>query len=298
MKRHCSLAAPLFLACAFVAAPVQGEDLGLRIEITAGRTKGESSVKASGTIKHLITDKERELFGIGGGSGGGLHKAVKKYHGKEPNQAYVRSKAGKHKLYKKYHWPQIQSVFRVKKAEILEITSKPTIIGTYPLNNPSSHTATFHAETMETVSNSVESNWSSTRSYSLEQEFEYSVKFLGAGGGGKTSMTYTQSFGEGGSETTTHTVGSSQGVSVTLEPGKSAKALLSSSKGTMRVRITYEVFLTGVTACNYNPTYKGHHFWAFNIGSVLRAAEKPTHIEFTEDLEIGYFSNGSVTLED
>ena len=66
----------------------------------------------------------------------------------------------------------------------------------------------------------------------------------------------------------------------------------------MKVRITYLAYLTGNTAINYNPTFKGHHFWALDIGGVMQAGSIPNSIQFTEDIEVGYFSNSKVELRD
>jgi hypothetical protein len=66
----------------------------------------------------------------------------------------------------------------------------------------------------------------------------------------------------------------------------------------MKVRIVYKAYLTGSTAVNYNPTYKDHHFWGLNIGSVMSAANLPNIEEFTEDIEIGYYSNAQIELRD
>jgi hypothetical protein len=64
----------------------------------------------------------------------------------------------------------------------------------------------------------------------------------------------------------------------------------------MKVRIVYKAYLIGSTAINYNPTFKDHHFWALDIGSVMGAAGLTLTKEFTEDIEIGYYSNSKIEL--
>jgi hypothetical protein len=66
----------------------------------------------------------------------------------------------------------------------------------------------------------------------------------------------------------------------------------------MKVRITYQARLIGSTAINYNPTFKDHHFWGLDIGGVMGGAGINNSIQFTEDIEVGYFSNAKIELRD
>lgn len=60
--------------------------MGISISIVAGVDQAHSSVQASGSVQHVITDKERATFGI---TDGDLKNAVGKYFGKNPNDAYL-----------------------------------------------------------------------------------------------------------------------------------------------------------------------------------------------------------------
>ena len=111
-------------------------------------------------------------------------------------------------------------------------------------------------------------------------------------------MSYSHAWGQGGSESKNITVGSSSGVSVELEPGESIEAQLTASRGVMKVRITYRAQLSGSTAINYNPPFKGHHFWGLDIGGVMQSGGLSNSIQFTEDIEVGYFSNAKIELRD
>jgi len=74
-------------------------------------------------------------------------------------------------------------------------------------------------------------------------------------------------------------------------------AELTASRGVMKVRIRYNAYLIGQSAVNYNPTYKGHHFWALPIGSVMSGGGLTNSVKSTEDIEIGYYSNSKVELK-
>jgi len=268
---------------------------GIEISIVAGKDQASSRVNASGSVQHIITDKERSSFHI---QDGDLKNAVGKYFGKNPNDAYLHSPTPWNDLYKTYNWPEVQTVLVVQSALITGITSEPVVVATKTFKNNSTKKATFDASVSDQVQNTTETNWSSTDSIEVGQKITYNVGFLGAGGGGETSFTYSHSWGQGGSESKTVTVGSSQGVSVELDPGESIEAQLTASRGVMKVRITYKAYLIGTSAVNYNPTFKDHHFWALDIGGILQAAGTNNSLQYTEDIQIGYYSNAQIELRD
>ncbi len=269
--------------------------MGLSVTIKAGETAATSSVQATGSVQHIITDTERESFNIQDSS---LKNAVKAYFGKKPNDAYLHSPTPWDDLYKRYGWSQVQVIMRPISSTVTGITSNPTIIATKNFTNSSSHKATFNAGISDQVTDTVESNWSQTNTISVSQSVSYEVGFLGSGGGGETSFSYSREWGEGGSKSTSVTVGSETGVSVDLDPGESIEAVLSASRGKMKVRIVYEAYLTGQTAINYNPRYKGHHFWALPINSVMSSGGLSTTMQFTEDIELDFYSDASIEIRD
>lgn len=269
--------------------------MGISISIIAGQDESSSAVNASGTVQHVITDKERTTFGVGDKQ---LKDAVKAYFGKSPNDAYLHSPTPWDDLYKRYSWPQVQMVLIVQSAEILGITSEPVIVKRQEFSNNSKQTGIFNVGVSDSVDNTTSSNWSTGGELTIAQKVSYGVKFLGTGAEGETSLSYSQSWGIGGQESKSVTVGSSSGVSVELSPGESVVAELSASRGVMRVRIRYNAYLMGSTAVNYNPAYKNHHFWALAVDKVMSAGNIPNSIKSTEDIEIGYYSNSKVELKD
>lgn len=269
--------------------------MGIEISIVAGLDAATSSVKGSGSVQHVITDTEVGTFGVRDAA---LKNAVGKLFGKNPNDAYLHSDTPWGDLYKTYGWPQVQTVLVVQSATLTGITSQPVIVATKTFSNQSSVKATYNAGITDQVANTTSSNWSTTDSITVGQKISYKATFPGGEVGGETSLSYTHGWGQGGSESTAITVGSQTGVSVTLDPGESVEAQLTASRGVMKVRIVYVAYLTGNTAINYNPTYKDHHFWALDIGSVMSAGGIANSKQFTEDIEVGYYSNAKIVLKD
>ena len=267
---------------------------GITVQIVAGTTADTSSVTASGSTQHVITDKEVQSFGI---QDKNLKKAIATYFGKAPNDAYLHSVTPWGDLYTTYGWPQVETVLSVVSATITGITSEPVIVAQQVFINNSNKRGTFNTGISDDVSNTTESNWSATNTIDMTQTVKYGISFLGTGGGGSTSMSYGQTWGQGGSESQNVTVGSAQGVSVELDPGESVVAVLTASRGAMKVRIVYQANLTGITADNYNPTYNGHHFWALDLPSVMKGSNITNSLPFTEDIEIGFYSNSQIELK-
>ena len=266
---------------------------GLSVSIVAGLTKDTSSVTASGSVQHVITDKEVKSFGI---TDSALKNAVGKYFGQNPDDAYLHSATPWNDLYATYGWPQVQTTLRVVSATITSISSNPTIIATQKFVNNSSIEGTFNVGISQNVTNTTETNWSQSNTIDVSQSISYEVSFLGSGGGGETSMSYSYAWGQGGSQSESVTVGSSQGVSVDLKPGQAVNAQLTASKGAMNVRIVYEASLSGSTAINYGGKFKDHHFWCLDLPSVMAAAGISNNLTVTEDIQIAFYSNSQVEM--
>jgi len=269
--------------------------MGIEISIHAGLTAGTSNASASGSECHVITDTEVGSFKITDGS---LKDAVGKYFGKNPNDAYLHSDTPWNDLYKTYGWPQVQTMLVVQSATVTEITSQPVIIAQQTFKNTSSVKGTFNVGISQTVANTATSSWTQTNTLTVGQKFTYKISFLGTGAGGETSLTYAHSWGETTTESQSITVGTSSGVSVPLDPGQSVNAVLTASRGVMKVRVVYRAYLIGNTAINYNPTYKDHHFWSLDIGGVMAAGGISNSQTVTEDLEIGFYADSQVELRD
>ncbi len=249
------------------------------------------TVTASGSDVHVISDDEKKAFDV---TDGPLKDAVKAHFGKKPNEAYLHSSTPWGDLYKKYHWPEVETTLTIKKAEVLSTNSKPVIVATAIFDNTKGSEAyTYHAKVWEQVSNTEEHTWSSSDSITVSQSVKYGTKF-----GGQTTASYTHEWGKSHTESQTINVGFETGVDVTVQPGQERVVNLSATLGTMTVRVTYDASLSGDVATNYNPTYKGHHFWEMPITEVLSAVHRPSSKVITEDVVISFYSNATVQVVD
>src|SRR5580700_7998615 len=133
--------------------------MGIDVSIKAGLTADTSSVSASGSVEHVITDTEVNSFGI---QDGALKNAIGKYFGKNPNDAYLHSDTPWGDRYKTYGWPQGQTVLVVESATITGITSEPTIVASQVCSNNSNVKRTFNVGIAEQVTDTTSKKWSNT----------------------------------------------------------------------------------------------------------------------------------------
>jgi hypothetical protein len=269
----------------------------ITISINAGQDQKSSSVTASGSVQHIITPSERTAFKI---EDAALKAAVAKslgQFGRAPDDAYLHSPTPWNDLYATYGWPQVQTLLAVQSATILGITSNPEIIATKNFKNTSSVPGTYHCDITQEVSSTHESNWSDTSAVEISQTISYEISFLGSGGGGETAFSYTETWEKGGSDSESVTLGTSSGVDVELQPGEEVDAELTASRGELKVQIVYQLSLAGDVAANFSKRWAGHHFWAYDVNSVMAAAGYPTTITSTQTITVGFYSSSSIVLK-
>ena len=92
-------------------------------------------------------------------------------------------------------------------------------------------------------------------------------------------------------------MGSEAGADIPLEAGERVVVDLTASRGKMIIEIEYKTYLTGSTACNYSSKYKGHHFYGFNINSVMKAGNIKNGYTTKETIEVGFYSDMSIDIK-
>jgi hypothetical protein len=260
------------------------------INILAGPDANASQVSAIGRITDLITDQERVLFGV---TDQALIALIGANRGKD--EVHLRN----HRAFDQYGWPKTHRVFEVKKAEVVSLDFKPVALVTNQYENrrgtlPISHRASLTFGT----SLSATTHWNVTSKIAIKQKIKYEVGFLGTGAGGETSMAFETGHGQGASESRASTITTTNMAIFSIDPGQTVKAELSASKGVLRIRITYVSYLEGDVYYDYADTHEGHHRWAEPIADVMASGGLPNAIESSEIVEIGFYANAKVIVED
>ncbi|XP_048000127.1 spherulin-2A-like [Leguminivora glycinivorella] len=255
----------------------------------------DNEVQFFGDTKDIISDAERSTFRIEDNQ---LKDAINKYTQGRPDDAYVKSPTPWNDLYKVYGWSEVRRTLKVRSARVLNKRSEPQILSTKKFHNGSPRPATYVGDVSQFEDNTITHKWTKAGSLSIGQKINYNVN-LGVGSvGGATSFAFKSTFGEESVNTVTTKLGSKSSISITLQPGQSAVAVLTANKGSMDVEVEYEASLEGAVATNFGKTHKGHHFWSFDINGVLEAGGLPKTVVWKEVLNIGFYANESVTAHD
>jgi len=268
---------------------------GLSVSISVDYAKGNPQVTAtaSGTTLEVITDQQIIRLGL---TDAVVKDAVNRYFGKAPKDVYLKSRTPWGDLFKKYNWEQTSFALTAVKATVISVKSVPSIISTQEFENKTSHVATYTASMSSQVTSSMTSSWSHTTTTTVGGKIIVGCKITGSGG--EFSMSISEADQRGGSDTHSTTLSAGSSVQITLGPGEKAFAHLTSSIGTVNVRVTYKLTSQGKVAVNYNPTFKGHHFWGLPVSRVMAADNITMGGVQTQDIEIKSFSNVKVTVTD
>jgi hypothetical protein len=267
--------------------------MAFTIKINGGKDVLSSSVVGEGSESAIITDDAAIYFDI---TTDKLKEKVKQFLGKKPSDVFVKSPTPWGDLYVKDSLQQVTIVREIISARIVDLDMKPTIVSESIFQNDSKQIAIVNCKITDTVTNSCETNWSDTLTLGVTQTLKYNCSFLGAGGGGETAFSFSQEWAKGGSESKQTTVGSESGVQVELEPGEKVKAILSASRGTLKVEITYRTKLTGTVIANYSKRYQDHHFHYIDAVSLIDRTGGSYEYKTTEIISVGYYAESNVKV--
>ena len=296
-----------------VKSPVIGDSppAGYTISVSAGEDQKSSSVTLNDATGHplsagstlsdrLLSEDDLRRFGINGNPGIGdflrdigqvdtVYGCVQDCDGWSFTDHPER--------------PPVKIRLTFLNAQIIEFHADNTALASEKFTNDSSLPATYTSNLSVSKTNSSTTSWSDSNSFTFSQSIKYQIGFLGTGGGGSTGLSYNHTWGEGGSETASTTIGTTSGVTVTLQPKQNITATLSATQGTMRVRITYLAALTdgAVTTFSYDRPY--HLPLALTqrfmpLEPLLSSAGRQTSVKVTQDIDVGYFSSGRIEIRD
>ena len=162
------------------------------VNIRAGATIEDCIATVQGSSQELISANDNAntaKFGLNDDDT--RKRLVEKSFGRWPDDLYLTSPTPWNDLYNSYGWQQVTTNLQVLSATVSSFKSSLQAVNTVTLHNSGSVEATFHADVSKTVSNTTSSSWSSENSVSVKQMFKCDISFLGTGGGGETSFSYT-----------------------------------------------------------------------------------------------------------
>nr|WJJ70383.1 venom protein U-MPTX.8-15 [Megalopyge opercularis] len=269
-------------------SPVAFGNFNIEVD-TRNKVLNDAAINFYGQNIGIITDGERRVFGI---TDGPLKEACSKVQGGKPGYVWVRSPTPAN-LYEIHNWRQVLRVLTAYDARIVGIEQKPEMVATQTYKNRSDHPAKVSGMITQSVSNTIENKWIEMNQFSITATVSCKVKAAEIG----LSMGYERSWGKEDTNSTTTMLGQQTGFEVELPPGGNCTAVLSATKGSMKIDVGYRATLEGDCAVDFPNTWNGHHYWCYPIGLVQDVGNLKKHIDCRELITIGYYSDAHVTIE-
>jgi hypothetical protein len=72
------------------------------------------------------------------------------------------------------------------------------------------------------------------------------------------------------------------------------RSLPDGGPGVLKARIVFAAYLIGATALQYRTPWKGHHFWALDVGQVMLSGGIQNHRRVTRDVTFAYSSSAEL----
>lgn len=266
----------------------------MNIGVNITTNNNDSIVSAHGHLCNVITENERNTFGLGDHQ---IKTAIESIHGKRPNDVFVRSPTPWDDLYSRFNWPQVQRFTKVRRVDVVENKEITVVVSEAILKNNSSHRGTFTTNLSTSVRNTTSSHWSQSHGISIGQKISYGFKWLDVEFGGETSFGYSNGWGHGSTQSNENSTNVGGNIQVQLEPNEIVRAQIVAKRANAKVKVEYESYLTGYVAMNYYPPYKGHHFWAWDVEEILEKNDRPNLFISTENITVELHSNVELKLK-
>jgi hypothetical protein len=264
----------------------------IEISVVVGSDFNNPTLTATGRDAQLITQEERETFGV---TDEPLLKAIGLFRGRVPDQVHLRN----HRFFDQYQWTKTHRVLEPTSIEVVSLEMQPVALATSRYENlRGSQPVTYSGSLSYAGVVTASTNWSQLSKLSLTQKFIYKIGVPGTEIGGETHLGFEASYGTSASQTRTTTITTANAISLVVDPGCRAKAVLSARKGVLKVKVTYRAYLEGDAYYDYSDTHEDHHRWATPIESLMEAGGISNSQYVSEVLEIGFYADGRVTVSD
>ncbi|XP_061717267.1 spherulin-2A-like [Cydia pomonella] len=225
--------------------------------------KNESSVTFTGTDRNIISDIEMRSFNI---TTSNLKDAVRAYSGGSPSDVFVKSPTPWGNLYERFNWKEVTRITNVKRAKITYIATEAVILSKYNCTNQSNRSEIV-CDVKADVVNYVKNNFIG-KEMSINSEYNIDLVCLHR----KLVLRL------GVNNFTEDPMNLQINDKITLEPPQSAVYVLNATKVNIDVIVDYESSIIGDVATNFNPRYKGHHFWVYNIRELIGSVGSMSYI--------------------
>ncbi|XP_026324625.1 uncharacterized protein LOC113233666 [Hyposmocoma kahamanoa] len=264
----------------------------ININVECGRNARDVKVTHSGTHARIVKDAELGLFGI-------REDQIIRHYAPEISiddlidaDIFLPISYNNQTLCDQFaqnNLCPVYTIFEVKSAEVMEITSEPSIVHVQDFENKFSNKIKVSTGINQSVQTSVTRSWTNSTGteYTRDIKCGLEIKFFSLSGG--KTYSYTSSFGESFEKTETVTIGSTSDVEIELNPGQACSAVLTANRGYINIKVTYIAHLNGTVIVYSN---------VLPVDDLFKTAEKVNEKTFIEIIKIGYYTNASLKVYD
>ena len=244
---------------------------------------------------HQSTDDELKSFGITSDNWKKV-LAAKGYSSDYPISIYYHdptSPLGGSPIYANRNLKPSVTNVEIVEAIPLNQSAVPEIVSTKTCSNKSNSTSIHcHFQLSSSVTDTFSSSW--TQSFGVDVNAEISVGFEGFGDA-SLGTTISTTFDKSASKEQSVTLSDETGVDIDLAPGKSVIAKLVSTRGTAKYQVTYRTYIKGMTVIFWDNPKHGILF----LADTTKTVPKDKFYKYaTQVIEVGFYSGGTVTVED
>ncbi|WP_026421167.1 ETX/MTX2 family pore-forming toxin [Actinokineospora inagensis] len=276
----------------------------LNVKLTASVDPSGCSANAWGTLVHTITTDEAAAFGFG--DWGRIQAACGAAIGENPDEWFLHSPTtphpnpGDHRYddaYNVFGWQPVTMTLQSTKAEYLGIDAEPVIAYHVQWDNEADHPVHYSAGLAVNKSETVSRTQTQGGSFTSTSTIGVSV---GIEGFGDISGEQSFSFESNWSDSTTHSqtieVGVNAGADSDVPPHSTETAYLFSTLGSAHFRVTYQASLSGTIMAINNDWYGGHGYRGLDPSWVLWKAGLPWVTTIQHDYAVGFYSGTEVDV--
>lgn len=282
--------------------------MSLSIAITAASSV--LSMYHGGVEKHVITDSEIREMRLGPVNlktyadqytriRFGLPANYNDHNFPKCDSAYLKDPTQHgHNTYRDYDWPEVKTIGFIEKVQLLGFRTQNVNLDSRTCENLTSFngltcTATLKQDYSQKIS--VTSSTSNSLSNSSKISTSLNIKDT-IGGGYEYVQEFQHDWGTNKTTENSYIIGAINTVSYRLKKGEKGLAILKASSARIKLRVFYNVTLDGAMVVNYPIPVHGHYLWSYPIDKLFRKIGKQNKFRFSEDIEMGYFFNGNVTV--
>ena len=243
-------------------------------------------------VRTPISGDDQKLFRM---SDGAVKAAIAKFAG-YPDDIFYNDPTPWNNLFATYGWTPVTLTLVPLSAQVTNVSTPNSALAFNKVTNNLSKPVKANVAFQTQMQDTAQTSWSETSTLTVTQDVSFTVGFFGT----TSTVSFAQAWQKGGSRTTSVTIGSTTSIEVTLDPHETVLVQNWGDTGTATVAVTYQASLSGGVACNYGNKWNGHHFWYFDINSVLAnlGGGVPNSVRAVQELDLTAYLYTNTTVSD